>query len=155
MSYIPQIQQDGRLQQASWQAALEHAIEAIREHAGTAVGIVVAPREPMKTVTSSPGWHLKSLRTPHVVLYPGVPGYEDDFLIRADKNPNTRGAQDMGLPAPDYGSATGRPWHRRLTRGPSKWWYAIGVNLVEAFGAETVARWGTQLDCLIVQTSNI
>src|SRR2546427_4445340 len=40
------------------------------------------------------------LATPHVVLYPGIPGYEDDFLIRADKNPNTRGAQDMGLPAP-------------------------------------------------------
>ena len=54
----------------------------------------------MKTVICSPGWPLKSSGASHVVLYPGVPGYEDDFLIRADKNPNTRGAQDMGLPAP-------------------------------------------------------
>jgi NADH-quinone oxidoreductase subunit G len=28
---------------------------------------------------------------------PRVPGYEDDLLIRADKNPNTRGAELIGL----------------------------------------------------------
>jgi predicted molibdopterin-dependent oxidoreductase YjgC len=93
------------------------------------------------------------LATPHVVLYPGVPGYEDDFLIRADKNPNTRGAQDMGLPAPAT-AAQLAALAQAIDQGAIKVLYAIGVDLAAAFGAEAVARWATQLDCLIVQTSN-
>jgi predicted molibdopterin-dependent oxidoreductase YjgC len=42
-----------------------------------------------------------------------------------------------------------------VDQGTIKVVYAIGVDLVETFGAETVARWSTQLDCLIVQTSNM
>src|SRR5262249_9529746 len=30
---------------------------------------------------------------------PATPGFEDDFLIRADKNPNTRGGELLGLAA--------------------------------------------------------
>jgi predicted molibdopterin-dependent oxidoreductase YjgC len=41
-----------------------------------------------------------------------------------------------------------------IEQGTIKVLYAIGVNLVEAFGAEAVARWSARLDCLIVQTSN-
>ena len=94
----PHLQQDGRLQQASWPAALERATEAIRAHEGTAVGIVVAPQGTNEDSYLLARLASEVLRMPHMVLYPGVPGYEDDFLIRADKNPNTRGAQDMGLP---------------------------------------------------------
>jgi NADH-quinone oxidoreductase subunit G len=150
----PQIQQDGRLQQASWQAALAHAIEAIRVHEGMAVGIVVAPQGTNEDSYLLARLASEVLRAPHVVLYLGVPGYEDDFLIRADKNPNTRGAQDMGLPAPAT-AAQLAAMAQAIDQGTIKVLYAIGVNLVEAFGAETVARWGIQLDCLIVQTSNI
>ena len=149
----PQIQQDGRLQQASWPAALEHAIEALRAHAGTAVGIVVAPQGTNEDSYLLARLASEVLRASHVVLYPGVPGYEDDFLIRADKNPNTRGAQDMGLPAPAT-AAQLAAMAQAIDQGTIKVVYAIGVNLAEAFGAETVARWSTQLDYLIVQTSN-
>jgi len=149
----PQLQQAGRLQPASWQAALEHAIEAIRAHQGV-VGIVVAPQGTNEDSYLLARLASEVLRTPHVVLYPGVPGYEDDFLIRADKNPNTRGAQDMGLPAPAT-AAQLAAMAQAIDQETIKVVYAIGVNLVEAFGAEVVARWGTQLDCLIVQTSNI
>ena len=116
----PQIQQDGRLQQANWQAALAHAIEAIREHAGTAVGIVVAPQETNEDSYLLARLASEVLRTPHVVLYPGVPGYEDDFLIRADKNPNTVGRRIWGSRR-RLRQRNWWPWHRRLTRGPSKW----------------------------------
>ena len=49
----------GRLQQVSWQVALEHAVEALQRHGGAAVGIIVAPRGPTKIVICSPGSHLK------------------------------------------------------------------------------------------------
>jgi len=74
--------------------------------------------------------------------------------MRADKNPNTRGAQDMGLPAPAP-AAQLAAMAQAIDQGTIKVLYAIGVDLVAAFGAEAVRRWATQLDCLIVQTSNI
>ena len=104
------------------------------------MGIVVAPQGTNEDSYLLARLASEVLRTPHVVLYPGVPGYEDDFLIRADKNPNTRGAQDMGLPAPAT-AAQLAAMGQAIDQGTIKVLYAIGVNLVEAFGAETVARW--------------
>ncbi len=150
----PQVRHDGQLQQASWPAALEQALEAIRTHEGTAVGIVVAPQGTNEDNYLLARLASDVLMTPHVVLYPGVPGDEDDFLIRADKNPNTRGAQDMGLPAPAT-AAQLTAMAQAIEQGTIKVLYAIDVNLVEAFGVEAVTRWSTQLDCLIVQTSNM
>ncbi len=149
----PQLQHGGRLQQCSWPAALEHVVEAIQRHGGAAVGIVVAPQG-----TNEDGYLLvrlasEVLATPHVLLYPGLPGDEDDFLIRADKNPNTRGAQDMGLPAPAT-AAQLAALAQAIDQGAIKVLYAIGVDLAAAFGAEAVSRWATRLDGLIVQTSN-
>src|SRR2546427_12553277 len=79
------------------------------------------------------------LATPHVVLYPGIPGYEDDFLIRADKNPNTRGAQDMGLPAPAT-AAQLAALAQAIDQGAITVLYTIGVDLAAAFGATALTR---------------
>jgi NADH-quinone oxidoreductase subunit G len=149
----PQLQHGGQIQPASWQVALEHAVGALQRHGGTAVGIVAAPQGTNEDCYLLARLASDVLATSHVVLYPGVPGYEDDFLIRADKNPNTRGAQDMGLPAP-ASTAQLEALARAIEQGAVRVLYAIGVDLVAAFGAEAVARWATQLDCLIVQTSN-
>jgi len=150
----PQIQQDGTLQQASWQMALEHAVEALQRHGGAGVGIVVAPQGTNEDSYLLAKLASEVLATPHVVLYPGVPGDEDVFLIRADKNPNTRGAQDMGLPAPATATQLAA-MAQAIDQGTIKVLYAIGINLAAAFGSEAVLRWATQLDCLIVQTSNM
>jgi NADH-quinone oxidoreductase subunit G len=149
----PQLQHGGQIQPASWQAALARAVEAIQRHSGSAVGIVVAPQGTNEDCYVLARLASEVLATPHVLLYPGVPGYADDFLIRADKNPNTRGAQDMGLPAP-ASAAQLAALAQAIDQGAVRVLYAIGVDLVAAFGAEAVARWATQLDCLIVQTSN-
>jgi len=150
----PQIQQDGALQHVSWQVALEHAVEALQRHGGAAVGLVIAPQGTNEDHYLLAKLASEVLATPHVVLYPGVLGDEDDFLIRADKNPNTRGAQDMGLPAPVTTTQLAA-MAQAIDQGTIKVLYAIGANLAAAFGPETVLRWATQLDCLIVQTSNM
>jgi hypothetical protein len=88
-----------------------------------------------------------------VVLFPGAPGYEDDLLLRADKNPNTRGAQDMGLPAPattDQLAAMAQA----IEQGVIKVLYAIDTDLQAAFGAEAASRLTARLDGLIVQASH-
>lgn len=149
----PQRRQQGGLQQCGWPAALALAVEALRRHGGAGVGIVVAPQGTNEDCYLLARLASEVVATPHVLLYPGAPGDEDDFLIRADKNPNTRGAQEMGLPAPAT-AAQLAAMARAIDQGSVKVLYAIDVDLMAAFGAEAVVRWATQLDCLIVQTSN-
>lgn len=150
----PQLrQQGGTLQQASWQAAVDHVVEALRRHGGEATGILVAPQG-----TNEDHYLLAKLVTDalpgaQVLLYPGAPGDEDTLLIRADKNPNTRGAQDMGLPAPAT-PAQLEALVQAIDQGSMKILYTIGVDLAAALGAETLARLTAKLDCLLMQTSN-
>jgi predicted molibdopterin-dependent oxidoreductase YjgC len=91
--------------------------------------------------------------TPHVVLFPGAPGYEDDLLLRADKNPNTRGAQDMGLPAPAT-AAQLAAMAQAIEQGTIKVLYVIDTDLQAAFGSEAATRLTARLDGLIVQASH-
>jgi NADH-quinone oxidoreductase subunit G len=88
------------------------------------------------------------------VLYAGAPGYEDNILLRADKNPNTRGAQDMGLPEPATAERL-TALAEAIEQGTLKVLYAIDTDLTAAFGADTAERLVAQLDCLILQTSHL
>ena len=150
----PQVRQGTALQPVGWPEALEQTLRLLRRHGGDTVGVLVAPQG-----TNEDSYLLAKLvaevfATPHVVLYPGIPGDEDDLLIRADKNPNTRGAQDMGLPAPGTSAAL-VAMAQAIEEGAIKTLYAIDVDLVAAFGADTSARLASHLDGIIVQAANM
>lgn len=149
----PQIRQGGMLHETSWPMAIEHAVAALQGHPGAEVGIIAAPQGTNEDSYLLARLASDVLQTPQVLLYPGTPGYEDNLLIRADKNPNTRGAQDMGLPAPAT-AAQLATMAQAIEQGAMRVLYAIDVDVDAVFGAEAVARWATQLDCLIVQNSN-
>ncbi len=147
----PQLRQDGALTQSNWQDALQRVATAVQQHGGEAVGVLVAPQG-----TNEDSYLLARLTadvigSPHVILYSGEPGYEDDLLMRADKNPNTRGAQAMGLPAP---AATLDHLQQAIEQGAIKVLYAIDTDLTTAFGADLAARLAAQLECLVLQLSN-
>lgn len=146
----PLVRQGDDLQRTDLQTALEQAGQALQQHAGAGVGILAAPQG-----TNEDLYLLSKLAngvssTDNVVLYIGEPGDEDDLLIRADKNPNTRGAEAIGLPA----SADAAALARAIEQGSIKVLYAIDTDLEAAFGADAVANLTAKLDCLIVQTSN-
>ena len=75
-------------------AALVAALQAPAEQ----VAVIASPRLPnedlfaLRRLTEVLGVRRVGFRVP-----PAVPGDEDDLLIRADKNPNTRGAELIGL----------------------------------------------------------
>lgn len=84
----------------------------------------------------------------------GRMGYEDDFLIRADKSPNSRGALDMGV-QPGPGGLTAP---QMLDAGNGlKGLYILGgrVDLAEAFGGEKVREAFSQMDLVVLQVSNL
>jgi predicted molibdopterin-dependent oxidoreductase YjgC len=133
---------------------LEQTLRLLRRHDGETVGVLVAPQGTNEDSYLLARLAAEVFATPHVVLYPGAPGDEDDLLIRADKNPNTRGAQDMGLPAPGASTAL-TAMAQAIEQGAIKILYVIDVDLVAAFGADTVARLASHLDGIIVQAANM
>src|SRR5438093_5660862 len=89
--------------EVSWDRALTELVTTIQGTPPEAIGILASPQmsnEDLFLVRRlAEGLGVKNLdfRVP-----PRVPGDEDDFLIRADKNPNTRGAELIGI-APGEG----------------------------------------------------
>jgi NADH-quinone oxidoreductase subunit G len=83
---------------ASWDEAIEAVAGAMRRLEPMQIGIVGSPRMAnedlfaLKRLVEGRG-----LRHAGFWVPPKLPGDQDDLLIRADKNPNTRGAELIGL----------------------------------------------------------
>jgi len=82
----------------TWDEAVAATAQALGEAAPAGVGIIASPKMAnedlfaVRRLARRLGVTRVAFRVP-----PAAPGYEDDFLIRADKNPNTRGAELIGL----------------------------------------------------------
>jgi NADH-quinone oxidoreductase subunit G len=150
----PQVRQGHTLVQTSWQEAVQRTVSAIQQHGGKAVGVLVAPQGTNEDCYLLARLTSEAFNAASVVLYPGEPGYEDNLLLRADKNPNTRGAQEMGLPTP---ATAGRlaALAEAIDQGTIQVLYVIDTDLQTAFGADTATQLATRLDCLIVQSSHM
>jgi NADH-quinone oxidoreductase subunit G len=94
----PQSRRDGALAPVTWDEAIGAAAAVLGRYAPDEVGVIASPRLPnedlfaLKQLLEGRGITRFGFRVP-----PRVPGDEDDLLIRADKNPNTRGAELIGL----------------------------------------------------------
>src|SRR5215813_13121949 len=87
-----------RRERVPWDTAIAETARALGRHAPDGVGVLASPKmanEDLMAVRRL----TEALGTRQVgfEVAPRVPGDEDDFLIRADKNPNTRGAELIGL----------------------------------------------------------
>ncbi len=82
------------------------------------------------------------------VNVPSQPGYSDDFLIKADKNPNTAGARLLGQPL-DASAII-----EKALSGQIKALWVFGHDLVKLFGEEKVKRLSETLCVLIFVGSN-
>src|SRR5262249_30833671 len=82
----------------TWDAAVADVAAALGRHAPDAVGLIASPKMAnedlmaLRRLAEALGIRHVGFRVPSA-----TPGDEDDFLIRADKNPNTRGAELIGL----------------------------------------------------------
>jgi NADH-quinone oxidoreductase subunit G len=81
---------------------------------------------------------------------PEKSGDSDDFLIKADKNPNTAGA--LSILQPDVNAAD---IVQKARQGEMDVLYVFGHDLVKLFGRETVAQIAKKVKLFIYQGSNI
>jgi NADH-quinone oxidoreductase subunit G len=96
-----------RVVETTWDDALAGLARALRSRRPEQIGILASPRmsnEDLFLVRRLAD-HLGLASVDHRVP-PRQPGVEDDFLIRADKNPNRRGAELLGL-VPGAGGVDG------------------------------------------------
>ena len=83
---------------------------------------------------------------------PEQPGSSDDFLIQADKNPNTLGATLLGLggpQAPDAGEIV-----EQAVAGKLGALWVFGHDLVELFGEDTVREISERVHLFIFSGTN-
>lgn len=99
----PVIRENGHPKAVPWEAALSSVAfriwETVEKHGARSVAIVATPtfsNEELFLMRKLAG---EVLRTPNLGFSSRTPddGFSDDFLIKADKNPNTRGAQLLGI----------------------------------------------------------
>jgi NADH-quinone oxidoreductase subunit G len=83
---------------------------------------------------------------------PTPPGYSDDFLIKADKNPNTAGAALLGL-AGD-GSCSVTQMVEQALAGRIRVLWVFGHDLVKLFTEEKVKRLAEGLELFVFQGSH-
>jgi len=81
---------------------------------------------------------------------PEGPGEKDDFLIKADKNPNTAGASSILQADADAGEIVQKAKH-----GEIDLLYVFGHDLVKLFGKETVEQIAKKVKLFVYQGSNV
>ncbi len=83
---------------------------------------------------------------------PDKPGSSDDFLIKADKNPNTLGATLLGLAGSDAPEA-GQIVDEALATGLDVLWI-FGHDMVELFGEDKVRELADRVGLLVFSGTN-
>jgi len=147
----PLFQSDGRLVPESWEAAIGRAASRITEAkaAGArSIGAVAGAQS-----TNEEVFALKRLisatigsdRIAGLSFTPAGLSGDDDLLIRANKNPNTRGLSAMGL-----SEAGLEPLERSIAAAELKILIVLRADLVRALGEAEFSRRFGALDFMIV-----
>jgi NADH-quinone oxidoreductase subunit G len=91
----PQVRNLSNLENASWTAAVTRAAEDLKRFQPTEIAVIASGR-----MTNEELWFAKklidSVKTPNYDIVPRS-GPADDLLLNSDRNPNTKGAQLLGL----------------------------------------------------------
>jgi NADH-quinone oxidoreductase subunit G len=94
----PQRRSAGGVIEISWDDAVTGVGEALKRYPPEQIGVLASPRLPnedllaLRRVLEARGIKQVAFDVP-----PAAPAQDDDFLLRADRTPNRRGAQEIGL----------------------------------------------------------
>ncbi len=86
------------IQEMSWDVILQEVAGKISAP-GSKFGVFISPQLSNEEIFLAQNFFSSAAKNSLFLVSPNPPGFQDDFLIRADKNPNTKGAQLLGLTA--------------------------------------------------------
>ena len=135
----PSLGREGAHMPAEWQEAMRRTAEALKHtletHGPTAVAVLASPQMTNEELFQLRSLFRDGLHAEHfeyrVPVRESV--YSDDFLIRADKNPNGRGAELFG-----FAGAGSDDLLRRCSEGRIRFLYLCHHDLTRAYDAGMV-----------------
>jgi len=140
----------------TWEQALTAISTALarltKEQAGARIGVIASAQLTIEELFLIREIFRSALGARVSASVPEKPGSSDDFLIKADKNPNTLGATLLGLAGPDAPSA-GQIVDEALAGNLDAVW-VMGHDLVELFGVEKVRALSERVGLFVFSGTN-
>ncbi len=136
---IPSLKTEGEHKAVEWDEAIARTADALKQtmqkHGPEAVAVLASPQMTNEELFQLRRLFSTGLKVENFEFRVPVrePGYSDDFLIRADKNPNTRGAEVLGLAG---GGAEGLL--RSCSEGRIRFLYICHHDLTRSFDPNLV-----------------
>ena len=141
---------------ASWEQALtaiSTALAALRkQQAGARIGVITSAQLTNEELFLIREIFQSALGAQVSASVPEKPGYCDDFLIKADKSPNTLGATLLGLAGPKARGA-GQIVDAALA-GNLDFLWVMGHDLVKLFGEEKARKLSESVGLFIFSGAN-
>ncbi|MGH2397332.1 MAG: 2Fe-2S iron-sulfur cluster-binding protein [bacterium] len=134
---------------ATWEQALTTISKAL---AGARIGVIASTQLSNEELFLIREIFQRALGAEVSASVPERPGASDDFLIRADKSPNTLGATLLGLAGPDALEA-GRIVNEALAGNLDALW-VFGHDLLELFGEEKVRKLPEKVGLFVFSGTN-
>lgn len=139
--------EEGVLQESSWENAFENITKLFSNP--ESVGVILSTH-----LTNEDFWMAREVFSKHLdiqkISYLGLKklGFQDKFLIKADKSPNTKGAETIGFKNQAESIFSG------VLKGEIKTLFLFGHDLFELLGKETAEKVISHLENLIWIGSN-
>jgi NADH-quinone oxidoreductase subunit G len=148
----PLLRRNGQLDACAWDEALTAVAtvlrEVARETSGRAIAAVASPH-----LTNEESFRFAQLLRAAGVVNVDlavVVGQRDDFLIKAEKAANARGARDMGL-RPGPGGLSLPSLLDAAAKGDIRVLYVCGADLWQTADRQQLEQAIASIECLIVQ----
>ncbi|MGO9482186.1 MAG: molybdopterin-dependent oxidoreductase [Candidatus Kryptoniota bacterium] len=94
----PMVRKDGALQEVGWDEALAHAADALKPFSNDEVAVIGSAYSSVEDNYLLQKFAKQVLGTANIdFIRHNIEGDEDNFLIRADKTPNSYGAREVGV----------------------------------------------------------
>ncbi len=148
----------GGREEIDWGQAITEIATRLRavidDHGRSAVGVIASPKMTNEELYLAKRFFGDTLgitnidyRVPPVAERAG-----DDFLLKADRNPNSRGAQELGL-GPSDGALDSEAMVKAAAEGKIKALYIFGHD-ISVYGQDLLRAAAERLDLFVHQASN-
>jgi NADH-quinone oxidoreductase subunit G len=142
----------GRLDKVAPSPDWDAALTAICAALGPRTGVIASTQLSLEELFLVREIFQKSLGAKVTTSVPQKPGYSDDFLIKSDKSPNTRGATLLGLAGSDAIPAAGIVEDALAGNLDVLW--VMGHDLVALFGEEKARRLSEAVRLVVFSGAN-
>lgn len=159
----PQTKVGQTLQPTSWEEAIEKIAKKIKELIDSGerekIAVLASAKLTNEDLFTVRRLFKESLGISNMDFrVPEKPGSRDEFLIKADKNPNTAGAEIILSPQ----SIVHSPQNGKVSdlvnlacEGKISLLYVFGHDLVKLFGKETIEQIAKRVELFVLQASNL